>query len=567
MTQFAGFTVVSGAEYADNNPHLSQELDTLDLWDWPPVPGAPASTVDCSTCPDSGIMEVSLEAQTGFVGDTAKAFSQDWYDTVHLLPNPIALGNLLSTQDRDFEVWNAYFTSQSLSSITPENAGGLTLQEPFSPPTDFSPLESRIYTLSVFTSGPSVIDGRYTFNFNSDAPILRVTGRRIIVFPFIPDWSRAFVERVEWFTQVLPHYGGSEQRVRGRQTPRQIFEYQVTLTGVDKQRFNSLLWGWQQLVFASPVWSDATALTAAASVDDTVLNVNTDDLAFEVGGLAVIYKDSLTYEAVEIASVSPTSIQTALGLLNDWSKHAVIVPAKVARITPNITQSLLNPDIYQGQVKFTTEFGDSFQGVDSVTTYRGLPVMDIPPYWHKPIDRQILRELQTLDNAIGVRTIDDPSDYSHSLQQYHWVKQGRAEITALREWVYARAGKLVPFWTSTFQTDLTVSSQISDADTQIEVLNAGYSAFVSQSVSRRDLRIELKNGTVFYRRVTDSADQGATESLTIDSALGETVLPSDIYMISFMYIARLDTDILEFSWLNPRLLELTAALRGLKYDV
>ena len=76
--------------------------------------------------------------------------------------------------------------------------------------------------------------------------------------------------------------------------------------------------------------------------------------------------------------------------------------------------------------------------------------------------------------------------------------------------------ELGPGWNS----DLLLAAAVADSDTSLTVEWAGYALFGQLQASWRDIRIEFWDGTVLYRRITASSDNGATETLTIDSAPG-----------------------------------------------
>lgn len=59
---------------------------------------------------------------------------------------------------------------------------------------------------------------------------------------------------------------------------------------------------------------------------------------------------------------------------------------------------------------------------------------------------------------------------------------------------------------------------------------------------RRHIRIELHDGSVFYRRVTGASESQSSESLALDSALGVDVNPADVRRISWMMLATLAAD-------------------------
>jgi hypothetical protein len=205
---------------------------------------------------------------------------------------------------------------------------------------------------------------------------------------------------------------------------------------------------------------------------------------------------------------------------------------------------------------------------DFALLYRGLPVLDRAPNSVKDISTEFKRDLDILDNLTGIVTYDDRSGFAHIIQDYHWLLNSRTDITILRQWLHARHGRLVPFWSSTWTSDLDVVTQTGDTSTNIDIRYIGYASFMAQDVGRRDIKVILKDDTVFYRRITASADNGdETETLTIDSAFGQTIEVDDIHMISFMQIHRLDADAIELSWRKNDFVECSHMVRGLNYDV
>src|SRR5690606_14380140 len=99
----------------------------------------------------------------------------------------------------------------------------------------------------------------------------------------------------------------------------------------------------------------------------------------------------------------------------------------------------------------------------------------------------------------------------------------RTEQAALRSLLYWLAGRYSALWVPSGMADLKLAADVGASDTTLSVQWCGYTVFGRQQANRRDIRIELVGGTVFYRRITDSAESGDSETLTIDSALGTAV--------------------------------------------
>jgi hypothetical protein len=96
----------------------------------------------------------------------------------------------------------------------------------------------------------------------------------------------------------------------------------------------------------------------------------------------------------------------------------------------------------------------------------------------------------------------------------------------------------------------------------------GYVDLVAIGTNRRDLRIELTDGTVLYRRVTSAAAVDADkELLVLDANLGRAVTAAQFAQVSFMGLCRSDSDIFEFAWWTGEYADVTTAWRARQHDV
>ncbi|MBP8867649.1 MAG: hypothetical protein KBG62_06060, partial [Propionivibrio sp.] len=232
------------------------------------------------------------EITTPSVGVIVRQFERDWYHHVHLLPGRMALGNLLSTQVRQVEVWNAHFAPKTLSAVIGQNNGGLILAAPTNPPTTYGMLESRLHDVSIGLDGPPVIEASFTFQFPDEAPTLSISGRRVVVFGLKPNWADGWLERLMWATDVLAARDGTEQRVSLRTKPRRSLEFSILVGRDDAALLDVLLSSWQSRVYALPIWPDKAVLAATVTAGSTVIPLTTTNLEYEADGLLVIGSDS-----------------------------------------------------------------------------------------------------------------------------------------------------------------------------------------------------------------------------------------------------------------------------------
>jgi hypothetical protein len=101
----------------------------------------------------------------------------------------------------------------------------------------------------------------------------------------------------------------------------------------------------------------------------------------------------------------------------------------------------------------------------------------------------------------------------------------------------------VPIWVPSFSADLKPAAAIAAGSTTLPIEWAAYTLFGFGKPNRKDLRIELTDGTVLYRRVTGAAEVGSTENLTLSSSLDAgSIAPERILAISFMALCTLGSD-------------------------
>jgi hypothetical protein len=191
-----------------------------------------------------------------------------------------------------------------------------------------------------------------------------------------------------------------------------------------------------------------------------------------------------------------------------------------------------------------------WQGValTEAADFNGYPVYLQRSDWGDDLTAQIERNLSVFDNAIGAVHFNDVAGVHRFNRQYRLVLGTRAEIDHFKKWLAARAGRLNPFYLPSNSNDFTVQNAIADDETFISVANAGH-AFVAGEIGRRDIVIELNNGTRYYRTIIAAdAINASTETITINTALGVDVAPSDIRCVSYLRLMRLASDGVEVAY-------------------
>jgi len=132
-----------------------------------------------------------------------------------------------------------------------------------------------------------------------------------IVFPFEPDWSEPFRERLAWLTDVQPSAEeAAEQRIALRALERTELRYRALATQArEAAALRSLLYGAGGKLLAVPFWPDALRITASLSPGATDIPLlTTIGRRLQAGALALLWRDPHTWEKIEIALTRETYV-------------------------------------------------------------------------------------------------------------------------------------------------------------------------------------------------------------------------------------------------------------------
>ena len=198
----------------------------------------------------------------------------------------------------------------------------------------FYPGQAQFYTAVLPRLGDASIQTVASWTFTDAAVAMTVTGTRITVFSFRPDWSDPWRETTSYLTEILPAYDGTEQRRALRQIPRSGATFRVlTCSPGETAALETMVYGWQAQAFGVPWWPETSLLRAAADAGDRVLQVDTTDHpAFMVDGLVMVWLDFATWEAFRVTGVSAGSLELASQVTRPWPAGARVVPVRRGRL-------------------------------------------------------------------------------------------------------------------------------------------------------------------------------------------------------------------------------------------
>lgn len=498
-------------------------------------------------------------------GFLVPTFEADFYHRVWVIPRVIDVGNLLGDVEEVLWVWSAHTDGpRTLDQITETNAEGIVLDGP-TLPVEFAPDAVHEFALTVGDIGPAAIDAAYTFSFEHGEQVsARVVGTRVVIFAHRPNWAQPVVERLSWLTDLIRARDGTEQAIVLRSLPRRSLSYEVLARGRQARDLDRALWAWQARVFAVPLWFDVGRLKAAVAPDATELLTATEFRGYEAGRHALLWSDHRTFEAVEVDQVLSDRLVLARGVRNAWPPGTRLYPLMMGRMPLEQAVERPSADTLRASLTFSGEDRPAVEPAVSEVTHDGFDFDHRRPNRAADLTSTYQRFADVLDSQTGRLFVDDPADRPFVARAHSYVLRDRVDTWAFRRWLYARRGRAVPFWASTWHTDLVLLDEVGPAITAVRVQGLEYERWYALDDGRRDIALQLRDGTWLVRRVTEAADDGDADEtvLTIDGAFGMTVSPAQVRRFCWAELVRLSGDEVEFAWHSAGVATADVGIRG-----
>lgn len=508
---------------------------STDLNEYTQVTFAPLEYISSNT--EYGIYNwyrIATANNFAITGRINESFFGDYYNRIHINPLSIELGNLTTAQVQPVEIWNAYTTQQTLSSIDESGIDGITLTQPDSLPSVYNPLQEKTYYVNIDSNGASTIDAIYTFNFTSDVLKLAITGSRVVVFPFKP--LQVFSEDLEWATDVIQTFS-KEQRLSLRKAPRQKFSYEYFLDQEKFSRAKLIGKGWSYRNYGVPVWSERTYIGNVAA-GTTSISFDTSNADYRENDVALLWSSDTDFLTVQTTTISPTGINLKLPTEVSIS-NAYVMPLRFGLALGGISFSRYNHTHTSVATTFTCTESVDLGDASEYPIYNGYPVYNKLITLQESVSEKLLRSVTEFDNGSGAIEVEINNSWVNNQRTVNIRAETKAEIWNLRKFLHYLRGKRAAFYLPTWNPDLTATENIAASSGFIKVKNIGYGLYVSKS----DIMIRKKDNSKIYATITSSAiDVNGDEILYLSNPIGQEILLSDIMYICFMDLVRLDSD-------------------------
>lgn len=379
------------------------------------------------------------------------------------------------------------------------------------------------------------------------------------VWPFRHNWDQPVVERFAWNTAIDMSWDGTEERRSLRAWPRKSFDQKVTMYGDAAAYADALLFASDMAVMEVPVPHNVSIMSSAVNAGATLLTLPTDNRGFRVGGKILLYRSYNMYEVATITNVGEGQLSvTALSL--SWPAFTAVFPLVVARLPAEYVNQRVTAAVAESNFSWILMEEEPFDIAEAPVVYRGVEVLTRRPNRATVVPLHYLRSVESIDNVVGIPTLDQRYSTPRLGQQFEFITFSREDRWALYEFIHRRRGRKTPFWHPSFQTDLVLLEDVEPDDDKIVVKDIGLQSLYG-SVNRQD--IVVFNGTdVICRRIVGRVGN----ELELNAPLGVSFKAAARPMICWLILSRLSADTVEFSHQTAEVSRLTLSTLSLSKD-
>lgn len=513
--------------------------------DDPMVLAAPITGIGSDVHSDDAETTVSFAGSLG----NASTPGLDFYERFHVVPRSIDAGNILSTTLISLEVFSAFRSLSQFWTAFDNNAGdGVTLLGAPTLPILVLPMAGFLLTVQITLDGPAVVDATLDFSFSGVADIsVPITFQRVILLSFPPE--QPYDEELEWLTDILGHVDDTEQRVGVRKNPRQFFSWDFLLEdGVERSRFENVLFDWQSRQFGIPIWHEATPLNAAVvgGSTTTITVVSTADADYRDGGLVMIYESQTKYDVLNLVSHTSTTLVVENPPGNSYTPLAdlvLVAPLRLGIATaPRGTRYRTGVDRFRA--RFRVKDNDAnLADASAYATFNSKILLDDPNFVEQTMGESYDQPLVVFDGKSGLTEEWSRPDRHRRTSQKGFVGNGKASLWQRRKLLYSLDGRRVSFYLPTFSSDLVPTGTMTSGASTLAVSNVGYTNFVRARQPKNVIRVVPVSGAAFLRTILSStAPSSTTENITISGTWPSTLTPAQILRIEFVEKVRLASD-------------------------
>lgn len=480
----------------------------------------------------------------GQVGKPFRMFGQEFYFRVWPLPRVVDVQNPLLDTNIPFQLWNAYLTPNEIDSIIPTDATGLTLD--IDDTGSLDTLELRTVNVQIHADAPISISALFTFDMEFGQTAVSFIAVLADILPIAPETP--VTEKLEWKTDIIQNYDGTEQRIALRPRPRRYFQMSlVLLNDADRKLIYDKLYQVATRELIVPSVQYQSRLKVATVVSDNKIYTNTRRADLRADEKVVIRTRAGTTYIYTVDEVFPDYVTITTALSQVLPVGSIVTNAFGTRM-PN--KSSLRMNAIDGRVNLALTVvnpRDQVAWPDSgvvVPTFNDKLLLLRNPDASGESAEAFDVGLDIIDNETG-----KPAYFTNFVQPF--VEGTRKylvqtlldpdDIEMWRNFLDAIRGQQKSFYTPTYREDLIFYEAGDFLTGSIDVVGSEYPTLYADSESYKQVEIETSLGT-YHLKVIAADNNGPFSTLRFATPISDDLTGVEVIRISYLMLVRLAND-------------------------
>lgn len=493
----------------------------------------------------------------------AKSFGTYFFDNVFLTPASTDAGVVVPGAQFSFELWHSFTSPKQLTGVTQTGAYGIALDGVTSGP--LASFESFDYKISL-NQANGLIDYTAAFDFGTgSAYSFNLTASMALLMPERIDWSTQPEMSIQYLTEVIESFDGTEQRIALRDTPRLSLSYMYSMTDEQQYQFdNKLATSTGSMIV--PLWPLQCQLSRAVQPGDASVVLEAINAHVRASDTLLISEDDES-EVVSIESVDGRTVTLKHLAKKTFSTNAVVLPARIAYPTDESNSTSLLRGFDQHSITFDLDETQIQKPapVDDFERLNSRPVFPFRPDRSKDVTTEYNRLRETLDPLIGARSIHDRARGTVKILGQTFTFFSEAERQRFEDFAELMNGAQGEFYIEGPGQAFELSEDIVVPTYKFKIKSSGYGNFANSRSLATNIAIKLYNGTTIYRTILSSTgNPDGTETITTKE-ITTSLKTSDIETVVPLYLARFDSDEFRYIFDTSEVSTITKNIRQLLY--
>lgn len=493
----------------------------------------------------------------------AKSFGTFFFNNVFLTPERIDAGVIVPGAEFSFELWHSFVDAKVLAGVAQTGAFGVELNGATS--GALYAFTSCAYGVSL-SQANGLIDYTAAFDFGTgSAYSFNLTASMALVMPERIDWSTQPEIGIQYLTEVIEAFDGTEQRIALRDTPRCSLSYMYSMTDEQQYRFdNKMSTSTGSMIV--PLWPMQCQLSRVVSAGDTSVALETIN-AHVMASDTLLISEGDESEIVSVESVDDRVVTLTSMAKKTFSTNAVVIPARIAYPTDESNSTSLLRGFDQHSISYDLDETQIQKPapVDDFARLNSRPIFPFRPDRSKDVTTQYNRLRETLDPLIGARSIYDRARGTLKVFGQTFTFFTEAERQRFEDFAELMNGAQGEFYIEGPGQAFELSEDVVVPTYKFKIKSSGYTNFANSHSLATNIAIKLYNGTTIYRTILSATgNPDGTETITTEE-ITLSLKTTEVETIVPLYLARFDSDEFRYIFDTNEVSTITKNIRQLLY--